>query len=117
LLGGRLADGLSIDVESFRSDTREFVSLKPLPFKKRNEFTACVIGNDIYVTGGLRSAEFWKFDSGFETWLRGPNETNSLVSDLKLSTSILRPSANLPPSKMAVSWQVLYILGVICSKL
>lgn len=73
LLGGRLADGLSIDVESFRSDTGEFSSLKPLPFKKRNEFTACVIGNDIYVTGGLRSAEFWKYDSAFETWLRGPS--------------------------------------------
>ncbi|CAC5419060.1 KLHL24_35 [Mytilus coruscus] len=73
LLGGRLADGLSIDVESFRSDTGEFTSLKPLPFKKRNEFTASVIGNDIYVSGGLRSAEFWKYDSGFETWLRGPS--------------------------------------------
>ena len=71
LLGGRLADGLSNDVEYFRCDTKEFSSLKQLPFKKRNEFAACVVGNDIYVSGGLRSGEFWKYDSTFETWIRG----------------------------------------------
>lgn len=73
LLGGRLADGLSNDVECFRSDTKEFVSLRQLPFKKRNEFAACVVGDTIYVSGGLRSAEFWKYDPPFDTWLRGSN--------------------------------------------
>lgn len=73
LLGGRLADGLSNDVECFVADTNEFFSLKQLPFKKRNEFSVCTIGNDIYVSGGLRSSEFWKYDPVFDTWLRGPN--------------------------------------------
>lgn len=73
LLGGRLADGLSNDVECFVADTNEFFNLKQLPFKKRNEFSVCTIGNDIYVSGGLRSAEFWKYDPVFDTWLRGPN--------------------------------------------
>ncbi|XP_041349089.1 kelch-like protein 24 [Gigantopelta aegis] len=71
LLGGRLMDGLSNDVECYRADTKEFTSLKMLPFKKRNEFSACSIGDEIYVSGGLRSAEFWKYDLTFETWLRG----------------------------------------------
>ncbi|KAK3101944.1 hypothetical protein FSP39_007540 [Pinctada imbricata] len=71
LLGGRLADGLSNDVEYFKSDSKEFASLKQLPFKKRNEFAACVIGNDIFVSGGLRSGEVWKYDSTFEQWIRG----------------------------------------------
>ncbi|XP_048741044.1 kelch-like protein 24 [Ostrea edulis] len=71
LLGGRLADGLSNDVECYKSDTKEFFALKQLPFKKRNEFAACVLGNDIYVSGGLRSGEFWKFDYDFATWIRG----------------------------------------------
>ncbi|XP_046561072.1 LOW QUALITY PROTEIN: kelch-like protein 24 [Haliotis rubra] len=73
LLGGRLMDGLSNDVEYYRSDTKEFCSLKALPFKKRNEFAACAIGDEIYVSGGLRSSEFWKYDPTFETWLRGAN--------------------------------------------
>ena len=73
LLGGRLADGLSNDVECYIADTNEFFKLKQLPFKKRNEFSVCTIGNDIYVSGGLRSAEFWKYDTVFDTWLRGPN--------------------------------------------
>ena len=71
LLGGRLGEGLSNDVECYRSDTREFSSLKPLPFKKRNEFAACAIGDEIFVSGGLRSGEFWKYDPTFESWLRG----------------------------------------------
>lgn len=71
LLGGRLSDGLSNDVECFLADSTDFVSLKQLPFKKRNEFAVCTIGNDIYVSGGLRSAEFWKYDPVFDTWLRG----------------------------------------------
>ncbi|XP_076447602.1 kelch-like protein 24 [Babylonia areolata] len=71
LLGGRLGEGLSSDVECYRSDTGEFTSLKPLPFKKRNEFAACAIGDEIYVSGGLRSGEFWKYDPTFESWLRG----------------------------------------------
>ena len=29
------------------------------------------IGNNIYISGGLRSAEFWKYDTVFETWVRG----------------------------------------------
>lgn len=73
LLGGRVADGLSSDVEYYRPDTREFVSLKPLPFKKRNEYAACVIGNEIYVSGGLRSPELWKYDLAFQSWIRGTN--------------------------------------------
>ncbi|KAH3819604.1 hypothetical protein DPMN_121343 [Dreissena polymorpha] len=73
LLGGRLSDGLSNEVECFVADTQEFFNLKQLPFKKRNEFSACTIGNDIYVSGGLRSPEFWKYDPSFDTWLRGPN--------------------------------------------
>lgn len=71
LLGGRLSDGLSNDVTGYRSDTSEFFSMKQLPFKKRNEFAVCTIGDTIYVSGGLRSAEFWKYDTAFETWLRG----------------------------------------------
>ena len=58
-------------MECYRSDTREFSSLKPLPFKKRNEFAACAIGDEIFVSGGLRSGEFWKYDPTFESWLRG----------------------------------------------
>ncbi|WAR26678.1 KLH24-like protein [Mya arenaria] len=73
LLGGRLADGLSNEVECFVADTNEFFNLKQLPFKKRNEFSVCTIGNEIYVSGGLRSSEFWKYDPTFDTWLRGPN--------------------------------------------
>ncbi|KAL8566239.1 hypothetical protein ACOMHN_046740 [Nucella lapillus] len=73
LLGGRLGEGLSNDVECYRSDLQEFTSLKPLPFKKRNEFSACVVGDEIYVSGGLRSGEFWKYDPTFESWLRGAN--------------------------------------------
>jgi hypothetical protein len=71
LLGGRLGEGLSNDVECYRSDNGEFTSLKPLPFKKRNEFAACAIGDEIFVSGGLRSGEFWKYDPTFESWLRG----------------------------------------------
>ncbi|XP_076469228.1 kelch-like protein 24 [Babylonia areolata] len=71
LLGGRLGEGLSSEVESYRSDTGQFTSLKPLPFKKRNEFAACAIGDEIFVSGGLRSGEFWKYDPTFESWLRG----------------------------------------------
>lgn len=77
LLGGRLADGLSNDVECYNSYTRDFSSLKQLPFKKRNEFAACVVGDDIYVSGGLRSGEFWKYDNVFETWTRGTNLLNA----------------------------------------
>ncbi|XP_014783349.1 kelch-like protein 24 isoform X2 [Octopus bimaculoides] len=73
LLGGRVADGLSSDVEFYRPDTKEFVSLKPLPFKKRNEYAAAVIGNEIYVSGGLRSPELWKYDLTFHSWIRGNN--------------------------------------------
>ncbi|BFZ08843.1 hypothetical protein BsWGS_11883 [Bradybaena similaris] len=73
LLGGRLVDGLSNDVECYRADLREFSQLRPLPFKKRNEFAACAVGDEIFVSGGLRSSEFWKYDSTFDTWLRGAN--------------------------------------------
>ncbi|XP_005106423.1 kelch-like protein 24 [Aplysia californica] len=73
LLGGRLLDGLSNDVECYRSDVQEFSQLRTLPFKKRNEFAACVVGDEIYVSGGLRSIEFWKYDPTFDTWLRGAN--------------------------------------------
>lgn len=73
LLGGRLGEGLSNDVECYRTDTQEFMALKQLPFKKRNEFAACSIGDEIFVSGGLRSAEFWKYDPTFESWLRGAN--------------------------------------------
>lgn len=66
-------DGLSNDVECYRSDLGEFSQLKTLPFKKRNEFAACVMGDEIYVSGGLRSTEFWKYDQTFDTWLRGAN--------------------------------------------
>ncbi|XP_059151051.1 kelch-like protein 24 [Physella acuta] len=73
LLGGRLLDGLSNDVECYRSDLQEFSQLRTLPFKKRNEFAACAVGDEIYVSGGLRSSEFWKYDPTFDTWLRGAN--------------------------------------------
>ncbi|KAK6176712.1 hypothetical protein SNE40_014957 [Patella caerulea] len=73
LLGGRVLDGLSNEVEGYRSTLNDFVSLKTLPFKKRNEFAACNMGNEIYVSGGLRSSEFWKYDPNFETWLKGAN--------------------------------------------
>lgn len=66
-------DGLSNDVECYRADLREFSQLRPLPFKKRNEFAACAVGDEIFVSGGLRSSEFWKYDSTFDTWLRGAN--------------------------------------------
>ncbi|XP_062574313.1 kelch-like protein 24 [Saccostrea cucullata] len=94
LLGGRLADGLSNDVECFKSDSREFFALKQLPFKKRNEFAACVLGNDIYVSGGLRSGEFWKFDYDFATWIRG--------------TSLLQPRRR---HAMAPVDESIYVLG------
>ena len=71
LLGGRMGDGLSNDVKCFRADTSDFYSLRPLPFKRRNEFAACTIGDEIYVSGGLRSDEFWKYDPTFRSWLRG----------------------------------------------
>lgn len=71
LLGGRLLDGLSNDVECYRSDLQEFSRLRELPFKKRNEFAACAVGDEIFVSGGLRSSEFWKYDPTFDTWLRG----------------------------------------------
>ncbi|ESO99112.1 hypothetical protein LOTGIDRAFT_173854 [Lottia gigantea] len=73
LLGGRVMDGLSNEVECYRATTNDFISLKTLPFKKRNEFAACTMGNEIYVSGGLRSSEFWKYDPNFETWLKGSN--------------------------------------------
>lgn len=66
-------DGLSSEVECYRSDLRHFHPLRPLPFKKRNEFAACSVGDDIYVSGGLRSPEFWKYDPTFDTWMRGAN--------------------------------------------
>jgi len=73
LLGGRLMEGLSNEVECYRSDQQEFSHLRTLPFKKRNEFAACVVGDEIFVSGGLRSTEFWKYDPTFDTWLRGAN--------------------------------------------
>ncbi|KAI8771838.1 kelch-like protein 24 [Biomphalaria glabrata] len=73
LLGGRLLDGLSNEVECYRSDSQEFSQLRTLPFKKRNEFAACAVGDEIYVSGGLRSCEFWKYDPTFDSWLRGAN--------------------------------------------
>ncbi|XP_069101205.1 kelch-like protein 24 [Argopecten irradians] len=73
LLGGRFSDGLSNEVESYRADTKNFTTLKQLPFKKRNEFAVCSYADNIYVSGGLRSQEFWKYDSVFETWIRGSN--------------------------------------------
>lgn len=94
LLGGRLADGLSNDVECYKPDTREFFALKQLPFKKRNEFAACVVGNDIYVSGGLRSGEFWKFDYDFATWIRG--------------TTLLQPRRR---HAMAAVDESIYVLG------
>ncbi|KAL3853024.1 hypothetical protein ACJMK2_016615 [Sinanodonta woodiana] len=77
LLGGRLSDGLSNDVECYTSESKEPFSLRQLPFKKRNEYAVCVVGNNIFVSGGLRSAEFWKYDSSFDMWMKGANLLNA----------------------------------------